>query len=147
MSQSATPPSSQNSRRRTRDGRAPERSLTTVRLPSALIRACCRKCQQFDFPKGQHLYYEGHDSYGLFVVGAGHIRLARDHATPGDGTVVGPGSLLGVKELLTGAPNATAAIVSSDHAKVCFIDKTAFFAMITAQEPLGHSILRALLRD
>lgn len=146
MSPSATPSSSRSSRPRTRNSRSPAGTAGPVRLPTALMKACCRKCQQFDFPKGQHLYYEGHDSYGLFIVGAGSVRLAHDHESGAGSADVGPGHLLGAKELLTGSAHSATAVVASDKAKVCFIDKTAFLAMVAGQQPLGQSILKAILK-
>lgn len=146
MSPSATLPNSRNSRPRKREAGVPAWSLAPVRLPTALMKTCCRRCQQFDFPKGQHLFYEGHDSYGLFVVGSGAVRLEREQ--PGGGKAeAGAGSLLGARELLTGSPHGVTAVVASDHAKVCFIDKTAFLTMIVEQQPLGQAILKAILKD
>ncbi len=121
-------------RRGARDARA---------LPPGLQRAMCRRWPPSAYSRGQTLYYQGHGSYGLFHICSGTIRLTRENG--GAPAEAGPGTLLGVRELLTGVPHAHTATVGPDPARVSFIDKTEFLDLIARQHSIAQAILQLLL--
>ena len=64
------------------------------------------------YKKGQVVFYEGHQPYGLYVVREGEVVLTRSKdGKSGVIAILGPGDLLGVEAFLSDTPykeNATA---------------------------------------
>ncbi len=100
------------------------------------------------YKKGQVIFYEGNQSYGLYCVFSGRVKLFKS-GVDGRQQIVrlaGPGDLLGYRSLFAGeAYHATAEAI--EDATVCCIDKTAFFTMLGKNQELAFNVIRKLARD
>ncbi len=110
----------------------------------SVARACARRWPPVSYPEGQTLFYEGHASYGAYLVCAGAVAF---QAAPGrmPAAAARPGPLLGASELLTGKPLGATAIASGGIARLSFIDKTTFLSLLARQDRLVQSVMRVLL--
>jgi CRP/FNR family transcriptional regulator, polysaccharide utilization system transcription regulator len=92
--------------------------------------------------KGQILYKEGYSSTGVFCVYNGKIKIyknsheGKEHIT----SIVLPGELIGLRELLTGTDHSVTACAIED-AVVCFIPKNVFFQLMIKYPEFTRSLI------
>lgn len=100
------------------------------------------------YKKGQVVFYEGNQAYGLYCVFSGRIKL---YKTGVDGKqqivrIAGPGDLLGYRSLFAQEPyHATAEAL--EEATICCIDKTAFFPVLAKNPSLALNIIKKLSKE
>lgn len=103
------------------------------------------------YRKGQIIFYEGNQPYGLYCIFTGRVKLYKSGV---DGKqqivrIAGPGDLLGYRALFA-EETYTATAETIEEATVCCIDKNAFFPMLHKNPDLSLSVIRKLaseLRD
>jgi CRP-like cAMP-binding protein len=100
------------------------------------------------YKKGQVIFYEGNQSYGLYCIFAGRVKL---YKTGVDGRqqivrIAGPGDLLGYRSLFADEPYAATAEVIED-ATICCVDRNAFFPLLSKNPQLSLNIIRKLARE
>jgi CRP-like cAMP-binding protein len=100
------------------------------------------------YPKGQVIFYEGNQAYGLYCIFAGRVKLYKVGV---DGRqqivrIAGPGDLLGYRSLFAGEPYAATAETIED-ATICCIDRNAFFPLLSKNPELSLSIIKKLARE
>lgn len=100
------------------------------------------------YKKGQVVFYEGNQAYGLYCVFSGRIKL---YKTGVDGKqqivrIAGPGDLLGYRSLFAQEPyHATAEAL--EEATICCIDKNAFFPVLAKNPTLAINIIKKLSKE
>ncbi|MBI1909490.1 MAG: Crp/Fnr family transcriptional regulator [Deltaproteobacteria bacterium] len=100
------------------------------------------------YKKGQTIFYEGNQAYGLYCVFTGRVKL---YKTGIDGRqqivrIAGPGALLGYRSLFAEEPyHATAEAL--EEATICCIDKNAFFPLISKNPELAVNLIKKLAKE
>lgn len=100
------------------------------------------------YKKGQVIFYEGNQAYGLYCIFDGRIKL---YKTGVDGRqqivrIAGPGGLLGYRSLFSEEPyHATAEVIKD--ATICCVDKHAFFPLLIKNPNLALNIIKKLSRE
>lgn len=100
------------------------------------------------YKKGQVIFYEGNQAYGLYCVFEGRVKL---YKTGVDGKqqivrIAGPGDLLGYRSLFADEPyHATAEAL--EDAMICCVDKNAFFPVLAKNPALARNIITKLSRE
>ena len=97
------------------------------------------------YKKGQVIFYEGNQAYGLYCVFSGRVKL---YKTGVDGRqqivrITGPGDLLGYRSLFADEPYSATAEALED-ATICCIDKNAFFPLLNKNPDLSLSVIKKL---
>lgn len=100
------------------------------------------------YKKGQVVFYEGNDAFGLYCVFSGRIKL---YKTGVDGEqqivrIASSGDLLGYRSLFADEPYSATAEVLED-ASVCCIDRHAFFPALAKNPDLALEIIKKLSRE
>ena len=94
------------------------------------------------------IFYEGNQSYGLYCIFSGRIKLFKS-GVDGRQQIVrlaSPGDLLGYRSLFAGEPyHATAEAI--EDATVCCIDKAAFFPILARNPDLALNVIKKLAQD
>lgn len=97
------------------------------------------------YQKGQIIFYEGNQAFGLYGVYSGRVKL---YKTGFDGRrqivrISGPGDILGYRSLFAEEPyHATAEAL--EESTICCVDRTAFFAVIGNNPQFAFDLLRKL---
>lgn len=100
------------------------------------------------YKKGQVIFYEDNQPFGLYCVFAGKIKLYKEGI---DGRaqilrIAGPGDLLGYRSLFAEEPyHATAEVL--EDATICFVDKNFFFKVLNKDMSLARQLIRKLARQ
>lgn len=100
------------------------------------------------YKKGQVVFYEGNEAFGLYCVFSGRVKL---YKTGVDGRqqivrIAGPGDLLGYRSLFAQEPyHATAETL--EDATICCIDRNAFFPTLSKNPKLALNIIRKLAKE
>ncbi|KAB2842520.1 Crp/Fnr family transcriptional regulator [bacterium] len=95
--------------------------------------------------KGQIIFYEGNQAFGLYGVYSGRVKL---YKTGIDGRrqivrICGPGDILGYRSLFAEEPyHATAEAL--EDSTICCIDRAAFFSVIGENPRFAFDLLRKL---
>lgn len=101
-----------------------------------------------DYKKGQVIFYEGNQAYGLYCIFSGKVKL---YKTGVDGKqqivrITGPGDLLGYRAFFSDEPyHATGEVL--EDATICCIDKNAFLSVLGKNAQLGLNIIKKLSKD
>lgn len=100
------------------------------------------------YKKGQTIFYEGNQAFGLYCVYSGRIKL---YKTGVDGRlqivrIAGPGDLLGYRAMFSDEPY-TATAEAVEDATICCIDKNAFFPVLAKHPDLAMNIIKKLARE
>lgn len=112
------------------------------------IEECSQHKTTNQYKKGQVIFYEGNQAYGIYCVFAGRVKL---YKTGVDGKqqivrIAGPGDLLGYRSLFAGEPyHATGEAL--EEATICCIDKDAFFPMLSKNPQLSLGIIKKLAKE
>lgn len=117
-------------------------------LDKAGLEECSEHKTTNQYKKGQVIFYEGNQSYGLYCIFAGRVKL---YKTGVDGRqqivrIAGPGDLLGYRSLFAEEPYAATAEVLED-ATICCVDRNAFFPLLSKNPQLSLNIIRKLARE
>jgi CRP/FNR family transcriptional regulator, polysaccharide utilization system transcription regulator len=97
------------------------------------------------YKKGQIVFYEGNQPFGLYCVFEGRIKLYKSGI---DGRqqivrIAGPGDIMGYRSLFAEEPyQATAETI--EEATICCIDKNAFFPVLKKNPMLAMEIIKKL---
>ncbi|MCP5467903.1 MAG: Crp/Fnr family transcriptional regulator [Deltaproteobacteria bacterium] len=97
------------------------------------------------YKKGQIIFYEDNQPFGLYCVFEGKIKLYKEGL---DGKtqilrIVGPGDILGYRSLFAEEPyHATAEVL--EDATICFVDKNFFFSTLDQDSQLSRNLIRKL---
>lgn len=100
------------------------------------------------YKKGQVIFYEDNDAFGLYCVYSGKIKL---YKTGIDGRqqivrIASNGDLLGYRSLFSDEPySATAEVLEDAH--ICCIDKNAFFPVLAKYPELSLNIIKKLAME
>jgi CRP-like cAMP-binding protein len=100
------------------------------------------------YKKGQIVFYEGNQAFGLYCVSSGHVKL---YKTGVDGKqqivrISGPGDILGYRSLFAEEPyHATAETL--EDCEICCIDRNAFFPVLSKNPDLALNIIRKLSHE
>lgn len=117
-------------------------------LDSAGVNECNQHKTTNTYKKGQVIFYQGNQAYGLYCIFAGRIKLYKIGV---DGKqqivrIAGPGDLLGYRSLFADEPyHATAEAL--EDATICCVDKNAFFPMLSKNPQLSLNIIKKLARE
>lgn len=117
-------------------------------LPTNAVEECNQHKTTNTYKKGQILFYEGNQSFGIYCVYAGRIKLFKT----GHGgrlqivRLAGPGDLLGYRALLADEPY-TATAEAMEDATVCFIEKAMFFPLLRQQPDLAMQVIKKLAKE
>lgn len=100
------------------------------------------------YQKGQVIFYEGNQSFGLYCIFAGRVKI---YKTGVDGRqqivrIAGPGDLLGYRALFADEPYSASAEVIED-ATICCVDKNAFFPLLSKNPNLALNVIKKLSRE
>ena len=117
-----------------------------VPLPAVIAKQCAKRWEAAPYLEGQTLFYQGHASYGAFLVCSGTVGLLSD--PEGEPVPAAKqGTMLGTREMLTGRTFEATAVVVGGPARICFIDKTSFLSLLASQDRLMQAIMRVLLPE
>lgn len=100
------------------------------------------------YKKGQIIFYEGNNAFGLFCIITGRIKLYKSgyDGRPQIVRLAGPGDLLGYRSLFANEPyHATAEAL--EETSICCIDKTAFYDVLRKDPDLAFNLLRKLSQE
>lgn len=112
------------------------------------IQECDQHKTTNHYKKGQVIFYEGNQAYGLYCVFSGRVKI---YKTGVDGRqqivrIAGPGDLLGYRSLFADEPyHATAEAL--EEATICCIDKNAFFPVLARNPNLALNIIKKLSHE
>ncbi|MDO8519157.1 MAG: Crp/Fnr family transcriptional regulator [Deltaproteobacteria bacterium] len=117
-------------------------------MDSKGLKECDRHKTTNTYKKGQVIFYEGNQAYGLYCIYAGRIKLFK---TGVDGKqqivrIAGPGDLLGYRSLFADEPyHATAEAL--EDAMICCIDRNSFFPVLAKNPALSLNIIKKLSKE
>jgi cAMP-binding proteins - catabolite gene activator and regulatory subunit of cAMP-dependent protein kinases len=100
------------------------------------------------YHKGQVIFYEGNQAYGLYCIFSGKVKLYKSGV---DGKhqiirIAGPGDLLGYRSLFAEEPySATAEAL--EEATICCMDKNAFSQILPRHPELAVNIIKKLAKE
>lgn len=100
------------------------------------------------YKKGQVVFYEGNQAYGIYCILEGRVKL---YKTGVDGRqqivrISGAGDLVGYRSLFADEPyHATAEAL--EESTICCIDKNAFFPVLSKHPTLAFNIIKKLSRE
>lgn len=100
------------------------------------------------YKKGQVIFYEGNQSFGMYCVSKGHVKL---YKTGLDGKqqilrVAGPGDVLGYRALLANEPyQATAEAI--EDVEICSLDKSSFSQVLKKEPSLAMNLIKKLAQE
>lgn len=100
------------------------------------------------YKKGQVIFYEGNQPFGLYCVFSGKVKL---YKTGVDGKpqilrIAGPGGVLGYRALCAEESyHATAEMLQGGE--VCFLDRHVFFKLIEQNPSLGKKVISKLAQE
>lgn len=100
------------------------------------------------YKKGQVIFYEGNNPFGVYCIYAGRVKL---YKTDSEGhqqilRLAGSGDLLGYRAMLSHESyHATAEVI--EDATICCIDANAFFSLVAAQPQLALEVIQKLSRE
>lgn len=117
-------------------------------LEAPALKECNQHKTTNDYKKGQVIFYEGNQAYGLYCVFAGRVKLYKA-GVDGQQQIVriaGPGDLLGYRSLFAEEPYAATACVL-ENATICCIDKNAFFPILSKNPKLALNIIKKLSKE
>ncbi len=100
------------------------------------------------YKKGQVIFYEGNQAYGLYCIFSGRVKLVKS-SVDGKQQIIrisGPGDLLGYRSLFADESYTASAEVIED-ATICCIDKKAFFPLISKNPTLALDIIKKLSKE
>ncbi len=112
------------------------------------VKDCDQHKTTNQYHKGQVIFYEGNEAFGLYCVFSGRVKL---YKTGVDGRqqivrISGPGDLLGYRSLFAQEPyHATAEAL--EDSTVCCIDKNAFFPLLSNNPSLAVSVIKKLAKE
>lgn len=100
------------------------------------------------YKKGQVIFYEGNQAFGLYCLFSGRVKL---YKTGVDGKqqivrIAGPGDLLGYRALFAGEPYPATGEVMED-ATICCMDRNAFFPLLSKNPSLALNIIKKLSKE
>lgn len=100
------------------------------------------------FKKGQILFYEGNPAVGVYCVASGEVKLSKTGAggRPQILGIVGPGTLMGHRSLLTNQPHTVTAEALVDS-RVCFFEKKFFLDLLNQEPSVSIEVLKKLSQD
>lgn len=100
------------------------------------------------YKKGQTIFYEGNPALGVYCVSTGNIKLYKTSAQgrPQILGIVGPGTLLGHRSLLTGRPHSLTAEALEDS-RVCFFERSFFLNLVHRETTVANEMLKRLSQD
>ncbi|MDO8519160.1 MAG: Crp/Fnr family transcriptional regulator [Deltaproteobacteria bacterium] len=117
-------------------------------LEEKAIKECDQHKTTNTYKKGQVIFYEGNQSYGLYCIFSGRIKLYKS-GLDGKQQIVrlaGPGDLLGYRSLFSGEPYHASAEALED-ATICCVDRNAFFPVLAKSPELALNIIKKLSRE
>ncbi|RAJ01562.1 CRP-like cAMP-binding protein [Chitinophaga skermanii] len=117
----------------------------TNELHAAAI-AAVKKCSLFK--KGQDIFHEGGQPYGIYSINSGKIKLthAGDDGREQIIRLVKPGDLIGYKALISNEPYTATATVLEDSA-VCFIPRDVFLSVLQKDTVLSLKMMKILTSE
>jgi CRP-like cAMP-binding protein len=100
------------------------------------------------YQKGQVIFYEGNQAYGLYCIFSGRVKL---YKTAADGKqqivrITGPGDLLGYRALFSEEPYSANA-EALEESTICCIDKNAFSQILPKNPELALNIIKKLAKE
>jgi len=117
-------------------------------LEQPALEECNQHKTTNEYKKGQVIFYEGNQAYGLYCIFTGRVKLFK---TGVDGKqqivrIAGPGDLLGYRSLFSDEPySATAEAL--ENATICCVDRNAFFPVLAKNPELALNIISKLCRE
>ena len=117
-------------------------------LDKTALDDCSQHKTTNQYKKGQVVFYEGNQAYGLYCVFSGRVKLFKSGI---DGKqqivrIAGPGDLLGYRSLFADEPYAATAEAIED-ATICCVDKNAFFPLLSKDQKLALNIIKKLSQE
>lgn len=117
-------------------------------LESGGVAECNQHKTTNEYHKGQTIFYEGNQAFGLYCIFSGRVKL---YKTGVDGRqqivrIAGPGDLLGYRALFAEeAYHATAETI--EDAVICCIDKSAFLSVLSRNSNVALDIIKKLSKE
>ena len=96
----------------------------------------------------QIIFYEGNNSYGLYCVSSGKVKIYKSDAHGHQQIVrlAGPGDIMGYRCLLANEPYmATAETLEESH--ICFMDRTTFNHLLETHPQTAFHVMSLLAHD
>ncbi|ATL46524.1 Crp/Fnr family transcriptional regulator [Chitinophaga caeni] len=108
--------------------------------------AAVKKCALYK--KGQTIFHEGAQPYGIYVINTGKIKLTHsgDDGREQIIRLVRPGDLIGYKALISNQAYTATATVLEDSA-VCFIPRDVFLNVLLKDNSLSLKMMRILTSE
>ncbi len=100
------------------------------------------------YKRGQVIFYEGNQAYGLYCIFSGKVKLYKSGVGGKQQIfrIAGPGDLLGYRSLIAEEPySATAEAL--EEATICCIDKNAFSQILLSHPELAVNIIKKLAKE
>ncbi len=100
------------------------------------------------YQKGQVIFYQGNQAYGLYCIFSGRVKLYKSGV---DGKqqiirIAGPGELLGYRSILADEPYSSTA-EALEEATICCIDRNAFSQILPKHPELAVNIIKKLAKE
>ncbi|MDO8462548.1 MAG: Crp/Fnr family transcriptional regulator [Deltaproteobacteria bacterium] len=117
-------------------------------LEKNAVEECDQHKTTNEYKKGQVIFYEGNQAYGLYCIFSGRVKL---YQTGVDGRqqilrIAGPGDLLGYRALFSDESyHATAETLEASV--ICCVDKNAFFPVLAKNPKLALNIIKKLAKE
>ncbi len=100
------------------------------------------------YRKGQIIFYDGNQAFGVFCIQRGRVKLYKlgPQGHPQIVRLAGPGNLLGYRSLLSNEPyHATAEAL--EDCDICCIDREAFLSVARGNQDMAFKLLRKLSQE
>jgi CRP/FNR family transcriptional regulator len=103
-------------------------------------------CSQFK--KGETIFKEGHQAFGLYCINAGKIKLTKNGDMGRDQIVrmAASGDVLGYRSVLSGERYSASAVALEDS-NLCFVPKELFLSIVRKDGELSMDMMRLLSED
>jgi CRP-like cAMP-binding protein len=100
------------------------------------------------YKKGQTIFYEGNPALGVYCVATGNIKLYKTSAQgrPQILGIVGAGTILGHRSLLTNRPHGLTAEALEDS-RVCFFERGFFLNLLKREASVANEVIKRLSQD
>ena len=117
-------------------------------LPGPLAKEMDAKKTTQPYKRGQVIFYEGNSPFGMYCIFSGKVKLFK--TSPNGKQVIlkvlKAGDIFGYRSLFSSEPYAATAEVIEDG-QVCFIEKDAFFKVISNDQATGWNVIKMLSQE
>jgi CRP-like cAMP-binding protein len=113
---------------------------TIIEIEDKIVKKLRSRCEKITYSATADLFYEGQIPVVAYLIVSGNIHLMKKKKIK---TTLGPGSLLGAKELMLNK-NADHTAVIMPQTEVCFLSKSDINEIISGHDPLSDEVTHLL---